>query len=130
MPLRAKVIRDGRKSEIDAVNLVPGDVLVIEEGDRISADARLFDGGIEVDMSALTGESMPTFRSADLVDTTVPVLHARELVFSGTTCTEGKPAEWCSPPACIPSWAESQHFQNESNTTRARSSTRSGAWPG
>ncbi|BBX82146.1 cation-translocating P-type ATPase [Mycolicibacterium aubagnense] len=90
MPLRAKVIRDGRKSEIDAVNLVPGDVLVIEEGDRISADARLFDGGIEVDMSALTGESMPTFRSADLVDTTVPVLHARELVFSGTTCTEGE----------------------------------------
>lgn len=90
MPLRAKVIRDGRVAEIDAVNLVPGDVLVIEEGDRISADARLFDGGIEVDMSALTGESMPTFRSADLVDTTVPVLQARELVFSGTTCTEGE----------------------------------------
>ncbi|OCB49746.1 magnesium-transporting ATPase [Mycobacterium vulneris] len=89
MPLRAKVIRDGLMSEIDAVNLVPGDVLLIEEGDRISADARLFDGGIEVDMSALTGESIPTFRSADLVDTTVPVLHARELVFSGTTCTEG-----------------------------------------
>lgn len=90
MPSRAKVLRDGRKSEIDAVDLVPGDVLVIEEGDRISADARLFDGGIEVDMSALTGESMPTYRSADRVDATVPVLQARELVFSGTTCTEGE----------------------------------------
>jgi calcium-translocating P-type ATPase len=90
LPLRAKVMRDGRVAEIEATNLVPGDVLVIEEGDRISADARLLDGGIEVDVSALTGESMPVFRSADLVDTRVPLMQARELIFSGTTCTEGQ----------------------------------------
>ncbi|MEU6017407.1 hypothetical protein ABZ826_26175 [Streptomyces sp. NPDC047515] len=48
------------------------------------------DGGIEVDLPALTGESMPAFRSADLLDTRVPLLHARDLVFSGTTCTEGE----------------------------------------
>ena len=46
LPLRAKVLRDGRVSELEATQLVPGDVLVIEEGDRISADARLLDGGI------------------------------------------------------------------------------------
>ncbi|MEK6439074.1 cation-translocating P-type ATPase [Pseudonocardia sp. T1-2H] len=90
LPMRAKVVRDGRIREIEAVGLVPGDVLVIEEGNRISADARLLDDGIEVDLSALTGESMPVYRSADLVDVRVPLLQARDLVFSGTTCTEGE----------------------------------------
>ena len=89
LPTHAKVLRDGQEQEIDATALVPGDVLVIEEGDRISADARLVTGGIEVDLSMLSGESMPAFRSAELLDTQVPLLQARDLVFSGTACTEG-----------------------------------------
>jgi calcium-translocating P-type ATPase len=89
LPERAKVLRDGRTQVIEAAGLVPGDVLVIEEGDRISADARLLTGGVEVDLSTLSGESMPAFRAAELVDTSVPLLQARELVFSGTTCTAG-----------------------------------------
>jgi magnesium-transporting ATPase (P-type) len=89
LPARAKVVRDGRVQDVPAVELVPGDVLAIEAGDRISADARLLEGGIEMDLSTLTGESMPVFRSADLVDTKVGLLQARDLVFSGTTCTEG-----------------------------------------
>ncbi|WP_034288175.1 cation-translocating P-type ATPase [Amycolatopsis benzoatilytica] len=89
LPMRAKVLRDGHVTEIEAAQLVPGDVLVIEEGDRISADARLLDGGLEVDLSALTGEALPAFRSADLLDGQEPLLQARDLVFSGTTCTEG-----------------------------------------
>ena len=90
LPPQAKVLRDGREQVIDAAELVPGDVLVIDEGDRISADARLLSGAVEVDLSTLTGESMPVFRSASLLDTTVPVLQARDLVFSGSTCTEGE----------------------------------------
>jgi len=90
LPDRAKVLRDGREQVIDAAQLVPGDVLVIEGGDRISADARLLKGGVEVDLSTLSGESMPAFRAAELVDTSVPLLQARELVFSGTTCTAGE----------------------------------------
>ncbi|MEV6139058.1 cation-transporting P-type ATPase [Nocardia sp. NPDC051990] len=90
LPMRATVVRDGAVGDIEATQLVPGDVLVISEGDRISADARLLDGGIEVDVSALTGESIPVFRAAELVDTHVPLLQARDLVFSGTTCTEGE----------------------------------------
>ena len=89
LPAHAKVLRDGQEQEIEATPLVPGDVLVIEEGDRISADARLVTGGIEVDLSTLTGESMPAFRSAELLDTQVPLLQARDLVFSGTSCTGG-----------------------------------------
>ncbi|MFF0633298.1 cation-translocating P-type ATPase [Nocardia sp. NPDC004151] len=90
LPRRARVLRDRSVADIEATDLVPGDVLIISEGERISADARVLDGGIEVDMSALTGESMPVYRSADLADAGVPLLHARDLVFSGTTCTEGE----------------------------------------
>jgi calcium-translocating P-type ATPase len=89
LPPHAKVVRDGVQQEIEASLLVPGDVLVIEEGDRISADARLLEGSLEVDMSTLTGESLPAFRSAEYADVHVPLLQARELVHSGTACTGG-----------------------------------------
>ncbi|UGT67823.1 cation-transporting P-type ATPase [Nocardia gipuzkoensis] len=90
LPIRAQVVRDGQVTEVEATGVVPGDVLVIAEGDRICADARLLTGGIEVDLSELTGESMPVYRSADAVDAGVPLAQARELVFSGTSCTEGE----------------------------------------
>jgi calcium-translocating P-type ATPase len=90
LPAQASVVRDGREQLVEAERLVPGDVLAIHEGDRISADARLLSGGVEVDLSTLTGESMPAFRSAEYADTHMPLLQARELVFSGTACTEGE----------------------------------------
>src|SRR5579883_546948 len=62
---QATVLRDGRRTVVEARTLVPGDVLVVEEGDRISADARILDGAVEVDLSAVTGESLPVLRSAE-----------------------------------------------------------------
>ncbi len=90
LPQRAKVERDGVVVEIDATQVVPGDIVVIAEGDRVAADIRLLNGAIEVDMSALTGESVPVLRSAAMVDVNVPLLNAHELVFSGTSCTGGE----------------------------------------
>ncbi len=90
LPQRAKVERDGAVIEVDATQVVPGDIVVVEEGDRIAADIRLLNGAIEVDMSALTGESVPVLRSAAMVDVDVPLLSAHELVFSGTNCTGGE----------------------------------------
>jgi calcium-translocating P-type ATPase len=90
LPERARALRDGEPRELEADRLVPGDVVLIAEGERISADARLLDGALEVDMSTLTGESMPAFRSAQYADVGVTPLRARDLVFSGTTCTEGQ----------------------------------------
>ncbi len=90
LPPQAKVLRDGERQVIDAARVVPGDLLLVEEGDRVSADARLLEGAVDVDVSTLTGESMPAFRSAELLDSRVPLLQARDLVFSGTTCTEGE----------------------------------------
>ncbi|MGO8771265.1 MAG: hypothetical protein ACLQIK_02820 [Mycobacterium sp.] len=65
----ARVLRNRQKIEVEARGLVPGDVLVIVEGDRVSADARIIDGDLLVDLSALTGESLPAPRSADEHDT-------------------------------------------------------------
>jgi P-type E1-E2 ATPase len=64
--------------------------LIVEEGESISADARLIDGALEVDISILTGESAPVSRSADTPDVSGPLLEARDVVFSGTLCTGGE----------------------------------------
>jgi calcium-translocating P-type ATPase len=90
LPPHATVLRDGERRVVEARALVPGDVLVIQEGDRISADARLLTGALEVDLSTLNGESQPAFRSAELADTNLPLLEARDLVFSGTASTGGE----------------------------------------
>ncbi|MFD0274605.1 cation-translocating P-type ATPase [Kitasatospora sp. NPDC127111] len=90
LPEQATVVRAGGRRQVPAAALVPGDVLVVEEGDRVSADARLLSGGVEVDLSALTGESVPVFRSAEFGDDSGPVLAARDLLFSGTACTGGQ----------------------------------------
>jgi len=90
LPARARVIRDGEQQEVAAGDLVPGDLLVLEEGERVCADARLSSGGLEVDLSALTGESVPVYRAADLLDTDGPLLYSRDVVFSGTVCTGGQ----------------------------------------
>ena len=90
MPQHATVLRDGATRVIEAVALVPGDVVLLEEGERIAADMRLLFGAVEVDLSTLTGESVPVLRSAEFQDADVPRLVARDLVFSGTTCTGGE----------------------------------------
>jgi P-type E1-E2 ATPase len=90
LPERARVMRDGSRQEIEARLLVPGDVLLTEERERICADARLMTGTLEVDMSALTGESVPVIRSAEVLDGRVPLPQARDLVFSGSECTGGE----------------------------------------
>ncbi len=90
LPPQARVLRNGERQLIEASGLVPGDLLILEEGDGISADARLLSGALDVDMSALTGESVPVLRSAEEVASTAPLLEASDLVFSGTACTGGE----------------------------------------
>ena len=90
LPPQARVRRDGEECTVDARELVPGDVIVVAEGDRVSADARLLSGSVEMDISTLTGESLPVLRSPLAGFHHGPLLEARDIVFSGTTCTEGE----------------------------------------
>ena len=89
LPPRARVRRGGALAEIDATALVPGDLLLLAEGDRLSADARLIAGAVEVDMSPLTGESQPVTRSAERSHRAAAPLEAEDLVFAGTLCSGG-----------------------------------------
>lgn len=90
LPQQAVVVRDGRRREVAAVDLVPGDLLVLSEGQRVSADARLVDGALEIDASALTGESQPVERVAGEPDEALPPVERADLVFSGTSCVGGE----------------------------------------
>ncbi|MFJ9643522.1 cation-translocating P-type ATPase [Streptomyces sp. NPDC101206] len=90
LPTRAEVIRDGQPQHVPARDLVPGDLIVLGEGDRIPADARLTGGGIEADLSMLTGESTPVERLPGPGLQALPVLQEPNLVFSGTSATEGQ----------------------------------------
>ncbi|MFC4054895.1 cation-translocating P-type ATPase [Actinomadura syzygii] len=90
LPERADVVRDGRRQAVEAAELVPGDLLVLEEGDKIPADARLTEGALEIDLSMLTGESAPVERVAAPSEQGVALVHEPNLVFSGTTCTGGE----------------------------------------
>ena len=92
LPQQAAVRRDGKRRLVDVGELVPGDVMLVEEGERISADARLLRGTLEVDLSMLTGESQPVVREANLDGASGPLIEARDIIFSGTTAVGGSAA--------------------------------------
>ena len=90
LPAQARVIRDGVTRLVPARELVPGDVMVLSEGDRVSADARVLSGAVEADISTLTGESLPVLREPVMDGVAGPLLEANDMVFSGTACTGGE----------------------------------------
>ncbi|MEZ4224809.1 MAG: cation-transporting P-type ATPase [Polyangiaceae bacterium] len=84
----ARVLRDGSERDIDASDIVVGDVVVLREGDRVPADGRLFEANaLKVDNSPLTGESEPQLRTTEAVPGAR--ISARNLAFFGTLVTTG-----------------------------------------
>jgi len=89
---KAHVMREGRVQEIDAAQVVPGDILVLAEGDRIPADARLIESiSLEIDESALTGESTSAAKQSEvLADARLGVGDRKNMVFMNTIITRGR----------------------------------------
>ena len=88
LPLMISVLRDNQVTRIEARLLVPGDVILLEEGDRVPADGRLINiNNLKVDHSSLTGESEPQLRK--LSCTHDNLLESRNMVFSGTLVQSG-----------------------------------------
>lgn len=87
----AKVLRDGTEQVIDAIYLVPGDIIRLEAGDFVPADARLLrSSSLKSEESALTGESVPSEKDADAsVDPKAPLGDRSNMVFSGCSITYG-----------------------------------------
>lgn len=86
----AAVIRSGARRSVPAAHLVPGDIILIEEGDTIPADGRLLESAaLQTAEAALTGESLPVTKDIDPIPDEVPLGDRDNMIFSGTAATYG-----------------------------------------
>ena len=87
----ATVLRDGEQQQIPSADLVPGDILLIEEGDAMTADGRLFDvTSLHMAEAALTGESQAVTKDIAPVEGSAELGDRVNMVFSGTAATFGR----------------------------------------
>jgi Ca2+-transporting ATPase len=89
MSLRSKILRDGSQILIDSSEVVPGDIVMLEEGDKIPADGYLLRvSNLETAEAVLTGESLPVKKDLLVIDHDVVLGDQKNMVFSGTTVTK------------------------------------------
>ena len=87
----ARLVRDGRELVVAARAVVPGDVLILQAGDAVAADARLLEGAaLQIAEAALTGESQPASKSPSALDEDTPLADRRNMVFAGTHVAAGR----------------------------------------
>lgn len=85
------MIRGGEERQVPAEELVPGDLILLREGDRVPADARLTSTrGLAVDESALTGESIPADKGIEPIADGAGLAERSSMVFAGTGVTRGR----------------------------------------
>jgi Ca2+-transporting ATPase len=88
---RSRVRRGGQVAAVAAVELVPGDLIILEAGDRVPVDGRLIEAtNLKVNESALTGESMPVEKHTAALTGTVALADRRNMVYTGTVVTNGR----------------------------------------
>ena len=86
----AVVVRDGSEQKIPAEAVVPGDLLLVGAGERVAADARLVEASsLELDESALTGESLPAAKDVEPAAQDAPLAERTSMIFAGTAVTHG-----------------------------------------
>ena len=86
------VLRNGQLKEVETGLIVPGDLLVLQTGQRVPADARLLEAfGLEVDESSLTGESFPAAKdSSSILPSETRITEQTNMIFAGTVVTRGR----------------------------------------
>ena len=91
IPAETTVRRDGRKLRINSVELVPGDVVLLQSGDRVPADLRLIHvRNLHVDESALTGESLPVSKHPDPLKADTILAERKNIAYAGTLISSGQ----------------------------------------
>ncbi|MDD2789490.1 MAG: cation-transporting P-type ATPase [Sulfurimonas sp.] len=91
MTTEAVVIRDGMKIKISSVDLVPGDIVLLESGSKVPADIRLISAkDLKVDESMLTGESLPVLKKLSTFSQDVTINDRKNMTYSGTYVTYGR----------------------------------------
>lgn len=90
LSLKAEVIRDGVRQHIDSAKLVPGDIVLLDSGDKVPADLRILqENSLQIDESILTGESLPIDKHSAIVDAHLPLPQRSCMAYSGTYVTYG-----------------------------------------
>ena len=85
------VVRDGERQRVPATEIVPGDIVLVEAGDKIPADARIVEeANLRTDEAPLTGESMPVAKNAGPIDRDVGIGDRRNMLFASTVATYGR----------------------------------------
>jgi Ca2+-transporting ATPase len=91
LPIETTVRRDGRKQRVHSEELVPGDVVLLQSGDCVPADVRIFHvRNLHVDESALTGESLPVAKHPDPLAVDTILAERNNLAYAGTLITSGE----------------------------------------
>ena len=86
----AIALRDGKKANVPAAELVPGDLVLLQGGDKVPADLRLLQvKNLQIDEAPLTGESVPVVKTGELLSGNVPLADRRNMAFAGTLATTG-----------------------------------------
>ncbi len=89
--VKSRVIRAGKEKMIDASNLVVGDIILLESGDKIPADARIIEcHNFQVDESALTGESTSVAKDNETIKNSVSLSERKNMIYAGTTVITGR----------------------------------------
>jgi Ca2+-transporting ATPase len=87
----ATVVRDGERQRVATHDIVPGDVVLVEAGDKIPADARVIEvANLQTDEAPLTGESVPVVKETQPIDSDVGLGDRRNMLYSGTVATYGR----------------------------------------
>ncbi|MDI6756554.1 MAG: HAD-IC family P-type ATPase [Endomicrobiia bacterium] len=88
---KAKVLRDDAAVEISTKDIVPGDIILLESGTKVPADARIMEAvRLQIDEAAFTGESHPVYKIEDAIDEDAVAADRRNMIFSGTVVVSGR----------------------------------------
>ena len=90
VPNETTVLRDGERTTVEAPNIVPGDVVLLESGDKVPADGRLLtQRNLQIEEAALTGESVPVYKETEPVSGEASLGERTSMVYGGTLVTSG-----------------------------------------
>ena len=89
--VKTKVIRNGKEELIDSENLVVGDIILLESGDKVSADARILEStNLTINESTLTGESHASVKNSDVLEKVTSISDTTNMVYAGTSVMTGR----------------------------------------
>ncbi|MDP2720358.1 MAG: calcium-translocating P-type ATPase, PMCA-type [bacterium] len=91
LAFKARVVRGDQEREIDTVDLVPGDIVILEEGEKVPADIRILEvAQLQTNEASLTGESTPVNKVAEVLTGNLQIADQKNMTFSGTAITSGR----------------------------------------